>query len=893
MPILTHRRIATLLLFPLAASASRAQSNCAAGLFRVHGQVTDTTSAAIVDALVSLGPAPAMHTDREGRFASACLHAGTYTVQATAPGFNTEKRKLNLGSDLAAFVLRLAPQTVETTINAATEETGASSEDVAGSKTLDKSDVAQLADDPDEFRRQLQVLAAAAGGAPGQATITVDGFQNSGRIPPKSAIAYIRVNPDLFSAEYAIPPYRGGRVEIYTKPGQAAFHGALFTTQSAGFVNARDPFSPSRAAIGKQRYGFELSGPIVRKRSDFALSLEHREIDQFAVVNAVTVNTAGAQSSIVANVATPQSLWQGSLAINQQLTPRNSLKTTYTAAVNGLTNQGVGGTVLAEAGYGSVQSEHTVQITDLATVSASLVHEARLGYTWRYRADSPSSTAPSLQVAGAFTGGGAVTGNLNVHERDLEFDDDVLYTHGRHSYKAGLQLLDTTLDETIPANFNGTYIFGGTATISGLQQYSQALRSPQTATATQFNIGTGTPQVALNQMQAVLYAQDQWKFRPRLELTYGLRWAMQNAPATVGNVAPRVGISWSPDRKQKTVLHARSGLFFGVVSPQTTLAALQLDGTVQRQLQINSPTYAQPLTSGASTVTTLRAPLPGLTQTPSLQSHLGVEHDFPRHWHAQANLYLVHAWDVLRSRNINTPLDGTASGPRPLAPALNLYQFQQTGRLGGNVLFLGLDQHSLKKLQIFAGYVRMDLRGNADTDTFFPQSSTSDSGETARPSWEATHQVIGFANYILPRAVNLSVQFNAGSGQPYNVTTGFDNNGDGVFNDRPVYATSSATKQYATRFGSLSPTGTGTVLGRNAGTLPWNVHLDANLSRSFALPHHANKEAQTLALNLRSTNLLNHTNVTAVGGVLGSPLFGHAYQADPGRRLEAGLRWSF
>ena len=59
-----------------------------------------------------------------------------------------------------------------------------------------------MADDPDDFKRQLQVLAATSGGAPGQAIITVDGFQNSSTLPPKSSIASIRVNPDMFSAEY-------------------------------------------------------------------------------------------------------------------------------------------------------------------------------------------------------------------------------------------------------------------------------------------------------------------------------------------------------------------------------------------------------------------------------------------------------------------------------------------------------------------------------------------------------------------------------------------------------------------------------------------------------------------------------------------------------------------
>jgi hypothetical protein len=368
---------------------------------------------------------------------------------------------------------------------------------------------------------------------------------------------------------------------------------------------------------------------------------------------------------------------------------------------------------------------------------------------------------------------------------------------------------------------------------------------------------------------------------------------MQNAPVTVGNIGPRLGVAWSPDRKQKTVFHARTGLFFGTIDPQTTLAARQLNGTIQRELQINSPVYGSPLTTGTSTITTLRAPLPALTQTPSLQSHLGVEHDFPRHWHAQANLYLVHVRDIVRSRNLNAPLDGSPDGPRPLQPNLNLFQFQQTGRLGGNVLFVGVDQHSLKRLQIFAGYIRMDLRGDADSDTFFPQSSFSDRGEIARPSWEATHQLIAFTNYVLPRAVNLSFQFNAASGLPYNVTTGFDNNGDGVFNDRPAFSSASSTTVYNTSFGALSPEGAGTPINRNAGTLPWNVHLDSNLSRTFRLPHKAGKEGHSLALNLRSTNLLNHTNVLAVGGVLGSPLFGQAYQADPGRRIEAGLRWSF
>ncbi len=899
------------LLFAVAVPFAAAQIACPGGAMSGKGQVLDATGAAIVGANVSISDHGAtVTTDRQGRFTTACLAAGSYAVTVQASGFEPADTNLSVGSGSRETVIRLQPSTVKTEVDAVAEG-GVASEDIAGSRTLVASDLNQLADDPDEFSRQLQVLAAAAGGAPGQALVTVDGFQNGGQIPPKSAIAFIRINPDLFSAEYARPPYQGGRVEIYTKPGQSSFHGALFTTQSGQFVNAKDPFSPSRAAIGKQRYGAELSGPIAKNRSDFALAIEHRQIDQFAVVDAITLDGAGDPQHFTANVAAPQSLWEASARFGLMLNPANNFTASYTANVSGLTNQGVGGTVLAEAGYNSVQSEQVLHASNLATLSAHLIHETRVGYTWRYRTDTPNSTAPSLQVAGAFTGGGVATGFLRSHERDLELDDDVLWSHGKHSVKAGIELIDTSLHDALPSNFNGTFVFGGgpasaSATgpsaapvLTGFQQYQLAFRGLPGGTPTQFDVSTGTPAVSLNQLQTVLYVQDQWKLRPRLQIALGLRWAMQNAPTTVGNIGPRVGVAWSPDRKQHTVFHARTGLFYGTVDPQTTLTDLQLNGAVQRPLQINNAAYlpnyvpGATLPEGTSTIATLRVPLPNLTQTPSLQSHLGVEHDFPKHWHAQVNLYLVHGWDLLRSRDINSPLDGTANGPRPFEANTNLYQFQQTGRIGGNVLFAGIDQHSLKHLQIFAGYIRMDLRGDADAATEFPQNSYSDAGEIARPTWEATHHLIAFASYSLPHAVNLSTQFDAASGVPYNVTTGFDNNGDGVFNDRPVFSNAGCANAYCTPFGTLLPTGTGPSLGRNAGTLPWNVHLDANLSHSFALPHKPGKEGQTLAANLRSTNLLNHTNVTAVGGVLGSPLFAQPYLADPGRRVEAGLRWTF
>jgi hypothetical protein len=128
----------------------------------------------------------------------------------------------------------------------------------------------------------------------------------------------------------------------------------------------------------------------------------------------------------------------------------------------------------------------------------------------------------------------------------------------------------------------------------------------------------------------------------------------------------------------------------------------------------------------------------------------------------------------------------------------------------------------------------------------------------------------------------------------YNITTGFDNNGDGDFNDRPEYAAAGTPGAIETPYGLLVASGGVGVFPRNKGVLPWVIYLDGNVQRAFVLTRNSKAEhQQTLTVNVRSSNLLNHTNVTQVGGVLGSPLFGVPYAADNGRRVEAGVRYSF
>jgi hypothetical protein len=218
-----------------------------------------------------------------------------------------------------------------------------------------------------------------------------------------------------------------------------------------------------------------------------------------------------------------------------------------------------------------------------------------------------------------------------------------------------------------------------------------------------------------------------------------------------------------------------------------------------------------------------------------------------------------------------------------------------SGQGGGNVVFVSVSQHAYKRVQFFFGGVRVNVEDDTDDNEFFtPQSSHTDAGEFAHRTGNGVWQLFGNGSLTLPGKFEWTTDLHAGSGGAYNITTGFDNNGDGDFNDRPQYATAGAPDAIATKYGSVVATGGTGVFPRNAGRMPWQIYMDVNAQRAFTLSRNAKADhPQTVTVNVRSSNLLNHTNVTAVGGVLGSPLFGTAYGADNSRRVEGGLRYSF
>jgi hypothetical protein len=898
------------------------QRPCTTGV-SIEGTVTDPTGAMISKALVAAASGEMTTTDAIGHYLLPCVRSGLVTVVIQADGFTSAKTTANRKPGGSAhFNFRLTIARVETTVQVAGDATAMDSDHGVGTKILNTETVQMLADDPDDLQRQLQVLAASGGASGGTAMITVDGFQNESALPPKSSIASIRINPDLYSSEFESPPWYGGRIEIFTKPGATSFHGALFLTDSDSSFNATDPFSLTATPASKRRYGFELTGPIVSKKIDFSLALEKRDINEFNIVNATILDADDNQLPLHQAISAPQRLWIASARSDWQITPKDAAIFSFSSNVNNLSNQGVGGLALLEAGYSNLLSEYDLRLTNVLTLSSNLLHETRIGYTWKRTKQTPLSVTPSIQVAGYFTGGGATSQSLNNRERDLEVDDDLIFVHGKHNLKVGVESLGIFVHDYDPDTFNGSYVFGGggapeldannnptsqTTTISGMEQYRRASLNLAGGIPTTYQITTGTPLVPLTQWRVALYAQDIIKLTSRVSLSTGLRYVFQTSPNSFLNFAPRMGLSWALDKKSTWIFHVRAGLFNGSINPTYATQVHRLNGIRQKEALVYSPNYTNPLqpVTGSIQVSTVWQFPKTFDQVPSVSSHVALDHYFPSQWHVEAAFYWGDSWGVRRVRNINAPLINSSSGvvpdpiealhaPRPFAPNLNIFQYQNSGHLIVDKDYaLILDQNKYKRFGLSIGYEYINTRSNGGTVADSPQSSYSDQGESSRADWQRTQTLFVRGNVIVPRGVVVSALLDAGSGRPYNITTGTDANGDGNFNDRPSYAFAPGAGVYNTRFGLLT---TNTINGnapRNLGTMPAVVHLDANLSRAFRLHPKSSTDLRSLTFNVRSANLLNHTNVTAVNTILSSSSVGHPITAEPARRIEIGLRFAF
>ena len=886
--------------------------------------VVDETGAAL-PASVRIGAGTTVHTDGLGRLVVPCLPPQGLDLDVRAEGFQSKDIHVtSMTSEPLTITLNVSP--VTTMIEVSGNEDGGSRQstgDVLGSKELQA-----LSNDPDEFQRQLLALVGPGANA-SSVTISVDGFQESTTLPPKDAILKVQANADPFSAELAYPILGGGRLDISTKPGTSNIHGSAFFNSSAAVFNASDPYSQAAAPAGNRNEGASVTGPLSFLKGGYAANFQYRAIREQNVVNAQGLSNTLTPTPLLATVAAPTALWLGQARAGWQASPNDFVTASLSANENDGVNQGIGGLVLQEAGFDSHFRELTLRVTNDLTVG-SFLHQTRLGFTWRTTSQDPLSSGPSVTVAGFFTGGGSTQGSLLQRDKVLEADQIFATTKGRYDIKGGTQILSRFIDDRVPNAFNGTYVFGGGSAptlntngtpsgqqtyITALEQYRRTLSALPGGNPTSFQITTGSPKADLVQYQQAFFFQVGAQLGHQLNAQFGLRYHFQTEPGAFRNFAPRAGLVWVPTSHIAALngwtFRQNAGLFVSPLNYRYARDIDLLDGVHNQQETVYSPQFISPTTliPGSIEVTARRMFSPNVHPDTFLQTETTVERSLGSHWTASAGLIGGQDWGRMYIRNINAPLLGpnipqgdiqsALLSPRPIVPNEDIFAYQSTGHLNGILPEFRISSTGYKVASLQLRYEGQHIRGDANQSATSPQSSYNKAGESSRPDFQQKNSLLVTGTLRLPFAIQAGSQFDYSTGQPFDITTGSDANGDGTFNDRPSYAATTAIVPgngngvYNTRYGTMSTVATNGNVPRNLGTMPSIEHLSASLERSFRLTKQPGRDGQTLSLSARSSNLLNHTNVTAVDNVLGSSTFDDGVAAEPGRRVELGARYSF
>ena len=818
-------------LLTLLLALPRLNAQTAGGTLR--GQVTDPSGSFITNATVIVttpaGGAMTATTSRDGIYEFKNLAPRKYGVKVIAQGFAAFEANVEiLPGQAQKLDVPLTIEVREEKVNVTDQAAAAldtNPANNAGAIVLQGKDLEALSDDPDDLQSDLQALAGPSAG-PNGGQIYIDGF-TGGQLPPKASIREIRINQNPFSAEYDKLGY--GRIEVLTKPGTDQWHGQLFLNGTSSAFNARNPFESLPA--GTQPPGYEstqfsgnIGGPLSKKAS-FFFNYEQRNINNLNVVSAQIVDPSTFLiTPFSAAVANPDTRFNFSPRLDYQLTPGNTLTARYQYYRETQDNESVGGFSLPSLGTNAFNSESTVQITDTQTVSPRTINETRFQFVHEIVNHTPVSTSPMISVSDGFNNGGNTAGTSNDTQNRYELQNITYLVLGPHSLKYGFRLRSTTDDNSTNSAFNGEYSFGkrqlpgctptasNTCEITPLQAYQITLMGlAQGQTLAQIEaLGGGASFYSLNfnpagqvkasvsYFDAALFVQDDWRIRPNVTLSYGLRYETQNNLGDHADFAPRVGLAWGIGAKgknaPKTVLRLGSGIFYDRFTEDLVLQQQLQNGLNQQQFLVANPLFFNPnqtiLPSGFQGVAT--APQTKFVLNPNLRTPYIIQTGvtLERQLTKVANVSVTY----LNSRGSHQFYTNfiNASAPGLPPPGEILYQYQSEGIFKQNQLIVNANVR-MRAVSLFGYYVLNYANSDTSGASYIPSDPLDPALDYGRASFDFRNRIFVGGTLNFPKGFRLSPFLIASSGPPFNITTGQDVFGDARFNVRPAPAACSAT----------------------------------------------------------------------------------------------------
>lgn len=888
----------------------------------ISGRVTDQTGAVVEGAKVAAraietNAATLASTDREGRFRLPYLKVGRYEVTVGRDGFASLSRSLTLTVGSAfELPISLSISAAQTGVTVSSEASvlEAARSQIAGtvSQTEIQSlplngrnflDLALLVPGVSPTNTASNQLFAETSAVPGQGisvgsqrnfsnNFIVDGLSANDDAAGLSGIFYGLDTVNEFQVvtsggQAELGRALGGYISMVTKSGTNTLHGDVYSYFRNQRLNAANPLSNTKLPATMAQYGASIGGPIIADRTFYFANFEQRALNQSGLITIAPANVSAINSKLEATNYSGARITTGLFPspvhntnllgkLDHQFHQRDQFSIRYSLyTVQSDNSRGAGSLNAVSAAAGLDNTDQTIAVSNIATLSPRTVNETRGQFTYSTLSALPTDPAgPAVSIAGIATFGtlsGSPTGRRN---KLYEVTDNISHQSGAHAFKAGADFLYNDLTITFPRSVRGNYAF------SSLPNFLSGVYNNAGFTQTFGN--TIAPQTNPN---AGFYAQDEWKLTSRFTLNLGVRYDLQflNTIATdSNNIAPRAGFAWSPFESRRTVVRGSFGLYYDRVPLRALANALLSASQVSLSLspaQTGAPVFPAILTAPPTGVlANLTSMNQHMQNAYSQQGSLEIEQQLTSKSTLSIGYKHLRGLHLIASINQNVPAcvaAGSNNGCRPNPSFANNNQYSPAADSYYDGLHISFVQRPVRWGNYRISYAYSKALDNVG-EFFFsspinPYNIWQDYG---RSDDDQRHRVVFDGTIRAPMGFQLSGMLQYYSALPLNITTG-----------------STTIQSTAAR-----PLVNGAFIGRNAGEGSDNFVVSTRLSRTFSLGERVKLEAMA-----EGFNALNHRNNLTKNGIFGpgaypsapSTSFGQVTAVNDPRSLQLALRIKF
>ena len=848
--------------------------------------VTDPSGAVVPGATVTVIAAddaskgaaiPPVRTTDVGVATIPDVKPGRYTIKAEFPGFETRTLadvRIRPGDNKQVAILQLPKVEASVTVGQDKQAAAADPRGTSFGTTLTREQIEALSDDPTVLQQQLNDMAG-----PG-AVIRVDGFEGS-PLPAKAQIRSIRISRDQFAAEFHTAG--GVAIEIITQPGLGPLRYNANGLARNGDFSARSPFVATKGPEENMRYGFGVGGGLIKNKSSFNLNVFGTNAYDTPNLNAALPNGTVAAQPLNLHAQHDNLFVNGQM--DYALTLDQTLRFGYNLTRFTNDNLGIGGYNGPGMAYSNETTAHNIRVQHYGPIGRRMFSRSRLQLFVSDTNTQSATNAPTVRVNDAFTSGGAQVAGGD-HTRRLNLGSDLDYVRGRHSIRSGIVFDAAWTRSDSTSNYLGTYTF------SSLTAFDAGLPNNYTRRV-------GDPNLSYQLFDAALYSQDDFRPRKNLTLSAGMRYEIQSHVGDRLNFGPRVGVTWAPFKSGQTTLRGSAGLFYDWMPTSTYEQVLRVDGQRQQEINIVNPSYPDPGTDAVIPPTNRYVLDPAYHMPRTARVSAGIDQQLVKVVRVSATFSYQHGSDLARGVNLNAPVDGVRPDPT-YATVVDVvsdasswqHQLQIDGTINPGALLPAFKGPRInwKRSTVFLNYTLANTENNTDGPFNVPESGvlSTERGPAADDIRQRFN--VTFNNQIV-RNLLVSLNVNAQSGAPYTVLTGRDDNGDGIFNDRPagigrntlrtaMQATVNVQLGYQFAFGQTAalPPGIGVFGGGNTAQV-----------RTFD----QGSARYRFSVFVLAFNLLNRANYIGYSGTLLSPFFGQPTAVRDMRKIELGMGLQF